>query len=110
MQQNGVSIFELAPSLRQMIFDSNGSIIANFTSRYELHTQKDEIPIQIEDFIPDVDALFVYRNSVSLTRGLDYTISDDGTKIVCTEQGEWGKTNETTYFDFVVLKNVKDLN
>lgn len=110
MQQNGVSIFELAPSLRQMIFDSNGSIIANFTSRYELHTQKDEIPIQIEDFIPDVDALFVYRNSVSLTRGLDYTISDDGTKIVCTEQGEWGKTNETTYFDFLVLKNVKDPN
>lgn len=110
MQQNGVTLYELAPSLKQMIFDSNGSIIANFTSRFELHTQKDEIPIQIENFIPDVDALFVYKNSVSLTRDLDYTVSPDGTKIISTENGEWGKGNGVTYFDFVVLKNVKDPN
>lgn len=103
-----ITIHELSESLKQRLFDSNSSLIAHFSSRQTITEPTDEVNIDIAGFDAEMDSLFVYKNSVSLSLKLDYNISDDNKKIISTHKGDWGKYNTETVFDFVVLKNVKD--
>lgn len=106
----GITIHEFSDSLKQRLFDSNSSIIAEFTSRKVITHQQDEVEIGIDGFDAEMDSLIVYKNSVSLSPNVDYRISDDNKKIIATEVGIWGVRNTQTIFDFRVIKNIKDAN
>ena len=103
-----ITRYELSDSLLDLIFNSNGSIIAKYTSRQEFTEPVTEVEIGIDNFNPDIDALFVYKNSVNLTGGTDYIISEDGKRIMAPDNKNWGERNKKTIYDFVVLKNIKD--
>ena len=53
--------------------------------------------------------LLVFKNSTYLEDGLDYTISEDNSKIVSTE-GNWNESGLEISFNFIAFRNeTKDL-
>ena len=67
-----------------------------------------EVEIGIEGFDKDKDTIMVYVNSVHMSEGVDYSISDDSSKIVAIGEN-WNSDNmEGFEFAFVVFKNVAD--
>ena len=67
-----------------------------------------EVEIGIEGFDKDKDTIMAYVNSVHMSEGVDYSISDDSSKIVAIGEN-WNSENmEGFEFAFVVFKNVAD--
>lgn len=76
--------------------------IINYESHYTSTTDGETvIPINITNYNPDKDVLYVYVNRLRATPGTDYTISTDGTKITLTKDI---KANQNV--DFLVLQSV----
>ena len=80
--------------------EKNTVIVKNTTSQVE---------IGISNFDKSRDLLLVFKNSTYLEDGLDYTISEDNSKIVSTE-GDWNESGLEISFNFIVFRNeTKDL-
>lgn len=57
------------------------------------------------------DKLIVHHNSVHLMEGVDYKISEDGTKIVKLTEGNWNEdSEENTLFAFELFKGVESVD
>lgn len=63
-----------------------------------------QVEIGISNFDKSRDLLLVFKNSVYLEEGLDYTISEDNSKIVSTE-GNWNESGLEISFNFIVFRN-----
>lgn len=76
--------------------------IVNYESHYTSTTDGETvIPINITNYNPTKDVLYVYVNRLRATPGTDYTIASDGTKITLTKDI---KANQNV--DFLVLQSV----
>ena len=57
------------------------------------------------------DKLLVHYNSIHLMEGVDYEISEDGTKIVKLTEGNWNEEGESNaLFSFELFKGVENVN
>ena len=76
--------------------------IVNYESHYTSSVDGETvIPINITNYNPAKDVLYVYVNRLRATPGTDYTISSDGTKITLVKDI---KANQNV--DFLVLQSV----
>ena len=67
-----------------------------------------EVEIGIEEFDKEKDTMMVFKNSTHMTEGVDYSISDDSSKIIPIGEN-WNLDNlEGFEFSFIVFKNVAD--
>lgn len=71
-----------------------------------LYSSVDKVNIGIQLYNKETDTLIVIKNTVILTEGLHYTISDDSESILAPEGFNWINTNNNMKFTFIVLKNV----
>lgn len=61
---------------------------------------------EIVAFNPAVDSLAVYKNSIRLTKDVDYTINANNQSIDKIEEIWYGTPENPVFFEFVVIKNV----
>ena len=75
-----------------------------------ISTTVSQMDIGISDFDKNNDVLLVYKNSTYLIEDVDYTISDDSSKII-SSNGNWNVDAEDDFiFSFIVLKEVATSN
>lgn len=85
---------------------SQSTKVTELKKRYQLTEAATQIPIGIPEFHRLTDSLTVIQNSIVLTEGDQYTISEDNLSII----GSWDGSEEPIDFEFKVLKNfVSDL-
>lgn len=99
-----IGLEELHPDLANMIIQNHRPISLNQTThKITLTSQKDQLDIG-ERCNRREQVILVFKNSVLLTETLDYTISDDGTKIVSLKHDWVGTQAAPMYFTICVVK------
>ena len=81
--------------------------VVSFTSVYESEDAVSEIPIGIASYAPSTDVLQVFINGLLATGGGDYTLSEDGTKILLAEELEAGQTVVMIVFKSIIGGNIE---
>ena len=104
------SVFSL--ELFRNVQDTEGSVIqARFENEQNLVTLEgvtNEIPIGIDGFDKNNNLLLVFKNTLHLAEGIDYSISDDSTKIInINSDWEW-KAGDN--FVFIILRVVPNID
>lgn len=107
----GITKEELHPSLLEYIQGIAGSGSGTSSLRFlksntTLSTNSNEVSIGISEYNKTRDLLLVYKNSVYIENGIDYTVSSDSLKIVATNSETWSSGST---FNFICLANVPEL-
>ena len=107
----GITKEELHPSLLEYIQGIAGSGSGTSSLRFlksntTLSINSNEVSIGISEYNKTRDLLLVYKNSVYIENGIDYTVSSDSLKIVATNSETWSSGST---FNFICLANVPEL-
>lgn len=81
--------------------------VVSFTSVFDSEDTVSEVPVGISSFAPSTDVLQVFINGLLATSGVDYTLSEDGTKILLTEDLEAGQTVVMIVFKSIIGGNIE---
>lgn len=84
---------------------SGDAALVSKKNTVELTAAASTVLLGLEGFKKDTDILFVFKNSVYLEEGKDYTINDDSTAILPIG-GQFTLTEDKMTFNFVVLEKV----
>lgn len=81
-KSKGTTVCEVIDDLTE---NCESQSIADYESTFTTTYETTEIPINISSYDKDNDILIVYINRLKAIKDLDYTISDDGLKIILTK-------------------------
>ena len=89
---------------------TGGSSLVSINESVFVNAAVNEVSLgKLVGIISEKDKLIVHFNSIHLMEGIDYRISDDGSKIIKLTNGYWNESNEpNSLFAFELLKNVSN--
>lgn len=78
-------------------------------STVEVHSSVSNVNISIQEFNKNTDLLMVFKNSIYLEEGIDYTISNDSLSITSMDDN-WSDSDITILFNFISIRGGSGIN
>jgi len=106
-----ISIDKLGEDVQEAIRNAaeSGSKLASVQNTFVLDMNASEIEIGIAGFNKSTDTLLVFKNSVHMAEGIEYTINDNNIAINKIE-GEWLSGDSFVFLAFSNVMSEEDLN